>query len=313
MSARCASPQPIRMGWCMAGHNELVLRAAQRLRHQRAADHRRPAPRELGGAAADATPLAGAVPLLYADRTASNWDLAPWPVDQSQNWTLANGQLLTLRLAVNRAAMSAPPNLWPKRPSSHGNVSNSPVNASSGTYVQVPLSAAYASGRTRWRRSPTACGLARRPSTKSADLRFYRLHRRGIHSEPLPAGGSFPLRLILHAGRDGNYRLLSSAVIAAMQDATATRSTAFTPTPANVPAAGPRSWRASVPPRLAGFRRSDCPAPASSTCCRAPTRSATTTRSTRSNTVYHPDHNNLYWDGHRTCPKAKRASPFPTA
>ncbi|HSA11853.1 MAG TPA: hypothetical protein P5205_15945 [Candidatus Paceibacterota bacterium] len=89
---------------------------------------------------ADAPPLAGTVPLLYADRTATNWIWRPWPIDQSQNWSLTNGQLLSLRLAINRSAMSPPAEtnaLWQ---------SLLRLSADGGAYAHIPLSAACDSG-----------------------------------------------------------------------------------------------------------------------------------------------------------------------
>lgn len=162
---------------------------------------------------ANTAPLAGAVPLLYADRTASNWVWRAWPTDQSQNYTLAAGETMTLRLAVNRAAMSQPAStnhLWQ---------SLLQVSGSSGTFIQVPLSAAYASGSDQLAAFPYGLWVGEADIDEVSCIRFDTNTEAEAVSELLPAGGTFPLRLILHAGSDGNNRLLSRAVIAMMQDA----------------------------------------------------------------------------------------------
>ena len=160
-----------------------------------------------------ASPLAGAIPLLYADRTASNWVWRAWPTDQSQNYDLLAGESMTLRLAVNRAAMSEPSPtnaLWQ---------SLLQVSGSHGTFVQVPLSAAYNSGEDQMAAFPYGLWIGEAEINEVTCLRFDTNAEAEVASVPLPAGGSFPLRLILHAGPDGNNRLLSRAVIAAMLDA----------------------------------------------------------------------------------------------
>ncbi len=163
----------------------------------------------------DAPPLAGAVPLLYADRTATNWIWRAWPTDQSQNWTLTNGQLLSLRLAVNRSAMTPPVQtnaLWQ---------SLLQVSGNSGTFIQVPLSVAYASGTDQQAAFPYGLWVGAAYLDEVSCVRFDTNTQAEAASVPLPAGGAFPLRLILHAGSDGNNRLLSTAVIAAIQGSNA--------------------------------------------------------------------------------------------
>jgi hypothetical protein len=162
---------------------------------------------------ANAPPLAGTVPLLYADRTATNWVWLPWPIDQSQSWSLTNGQLLSLRLAVNRAAMTQPGQtnaLWQ---------SLFQVSGDSGTFIQVPLSAAYDNGTDQLAAFPYGLWVGQANINEVNCARFDTNGQAEAATAPLPAGGTFPLRLILHAGSDGNNRLLSSAVIAVLQDA----------------------------------------------------------------------------------------------
>jgi hypothetical protein len=161
----------------------------------------------------NAPPMAGAVPLLYADRTATNWVWRAWPTEQSQNWTLTNGQVLTLQLSVNRGAMAPPANpnaLWQ---------SLLQVTCDQGTFIQVPLSAAYDSGDGQLAAFPYGLWVGEARISEVSSARFDTNAQAEASTPPLPAGGSFPLRLILHAGSDGDYRLLSSAVIAALQDA----------------------------------------------------------------------------------------------
>jgi hypothetical protein len=161
----------------------------------------------------DASPLAGAVPLLYYDRSASNSVWRAWPTGQSQNWTLAPGEVLTVRLAVNRAAMSPPTQtnaLWQ---------SFIQVSGSSGSFIQVPVSAAYAYGDDLLAPFPYGLWVGEAYLNEASCIRFDTNTQAEAASTPLPTGGSFPLRLILHAGLDGNCRLLSSAVIVALWDA----------------------------------------------------------------------------------------------
>jgi len=162
----------------------------------------------------EAPPLAGAVPLLYADRTATNWVWRAWPTDQSQHWTLTNGQVLSMRLAVNRAAMSPPAQtnaLWQ---------SLLQVSGSSGTFIQVALSAAYNSGTDQLAAFPCGLWVGEAYINEVSCVQFdTNTQAEAASPEPLPTGGTFPLRLILHAGSDGNCRLLSRAILAAMQDA----------------------------------------------------------------------------------------------
>jgi hypothetical protein len=150
---------------------------------------------------------------LYADRTASNWVWRPWPVDQSQSQTLAPGEILSLRLALNRSAMASPAQtnaLWQ---------SLLQVSGSSGTFVQVPISAAYGSGDDQSAPFPYGLWVGEASISEVSCVRFDANAQGEASSAPLPSGGTFPLRLILHASTEGNYRLLSSAVIAATYDA----------------------------------------------------------------------------------------------
>lgn len=155
----------------------------------------------------------GAVPLLYADRTASNWVWRAWPTDQSQNWTLTNGQTLSLRLAVNRSAMPAPTqtnSLWQ---------SILRLSGSSGTLVQIPLAADYAGGSDQLSPYPAGLWVGEARLSEASFVQFDTNTQREVATAPLPVNGSFPLRLILHAGTDGSCRLLSRAIVAALTDA----------------------------------------------------------------------------------------------
>ncbi len=177
-----------------------------------------------------AAPLVGAVPLLYADRTASNWIWRAWPTDQSQSRTLAAGESMTLRLAVNRAAMSAPTQtnaLWQ---------SLLQVTGDSGTFIQTPVSATYASRTDQLSPFPAGLWLGEASITEVSCVRYDTNAQAEASTGPLPANGSFPLRLILHAGSDGNYRLLSSATIAAFSDASSNTVNHIYTDPTHVPA-----------------------------------------------------------------------------
>jgi hypothetical protein len=178
---------------------------------------------------ANAPPLAGTVPLLYADRTATNWVWLPWPIDQSQSWTLTNGQLLSLRLAINRAAMSLPADtnaVWQSLLQVSG----------SGMFIQVPLSAAYDSGTDQFAAFPYGLWVGQANINEVSCARFGETAQAEVSTAPLPASGTFPLRLILHIGSDGDNRLLSSAVIAAVQDANSNTVNRIYTDAANVPA-----------------------------------------------------------------------------
>ena len=162
---------------------------------------------------ANAPPLADSVPLLYPDRTATNWQWRSWPVDQSQSWTLTNGQLLSLRLAVNRGAMSPPgPTnaLWQ---------SLLQLSADGGTYIRIPISAAYDSGSDQLAAFPYGLWVGQANISQVTSARFSTNSLGEEATEPQPTGGTFPLRLILHAGTGNNNRLLASAAVVAVQDA----------------------------------------------------------------------------------------------
>jgi hypothetical protein len=190
---------------------------------------------------AGAPPLAGAMPLLYADRTATNWIWRAWPVDQSQNWSLTNGQLLSLRLAVNRAAMS-PPAQTNALCQSILQVSAS----TNGTFIQVPLSAAYDSGTDQIAAFPFGLWVGEAYLNAASYVQFdTNLQAEAASPEPLPTGGTVPLRLILHAGSDGNCRLLSSAVLAALPDANSNIVNRIYTDAANVPTAATTVARVS--------------------------------------------------------------------
>lgn len=158
-------------------------------------------------------PSAGSVPLLYVDRTDTNWVWRPWPVEQSQTWDLTNGQILHLRLAINRGGMHAPANpnaLWQ---------SLLQISCNRGTFIQVPLSAAYDSGTDQLAAYPFGLWVGE-AAIKEVTWVHYDSEIEGeATTGPLPAAGSFPMRLILHAGNDGTNRLLSAAVVAAIRNA----------------------------------------------------------------------------------------------
>jgi len=158
-------------------------------------------------------PLAGSVPLLYADRTGPDLAWRAWPTAQSQKWALAAGEVLTIRMAVNRGVMSAP------NPAGALWQSLLEVTGSSGTFVQVPVSAGYAGGGDQLAPFPYGLWVGEAQINEASCARFDAGLEAEATSGPLPTGGSFPLRLIVHAGADGDCRLLSSVVIAAMPDA----------------------------------------------------------------------------------------------
>jgi hypothetical protein len=240
--------------------------------------------------------LIGPVPLLYEDRTTSTWAWRAWPTDQSQNYSLAAGESKTWRLAVNRSAMSPP------------GVSNAlwqsllQVSGSRGSSIQVPVSAAYSSGASYTAPFPYGLWVGEAFIDAVSCVRFDTNTQAEVASEPLPVGTTFPVRLVLHAGSDGNDRLLSSAVIAAMPDAESNLVNQVYTDVANVPADATILARVAsaafggIPPlglsgsgflsELQGSYVIDYNDPLN------PFKH-----------LYHPDHNNLSWDNETLLPE----------
>jgi len=119
---------------------------------------------------------------------------------------------MTMRLAINRATMPPP------AAADYRWQSLLQVSGSSGTFIQVPLSAAYSSGNEQLAPFPYGLWVGEANIREVSCVRFDTNTQAETASAPLPAGGTFPLRLILHAGSDGNYRLLSRAVITTALD-----------------------------------------------------------------------------------------------
>jgi len=154
-------------------------------------------------------PVIAATPLLQLAASATNRTWTAWPVEQSQSLVLGADETRELRLGVDRGQLSPPV------PTNGTWQSILQIESSCGSFVRVPISARYGQPSERYAAWPYGLWVGEAELSAVSFVAFSEAASGEAATVPCPASDTFPLRLILHAGRDGATRLLSRAILAA--------------------------------------------------------------------------------------------------
>jgi hypothetical protein len=154
-------------------------------------------------------PVIAAAPLIQLAGSVTNRAWTAWPVEQSQSLVLRADETRELRLGVDRGQ------LQPPVPTNGTWQSILQVESSCGSFVRVSISARYGQPSERYAAWPYGLWVGKAELNAVSFVTFNETAGGEAATDPHPASDTFPLRLILHAGRDGVTRLLSRAILAA--------------------------------------------------------------------------------------------------